>query len=80
MLNPLKSITFKTVSNDSNDMLSFEQINAESTCDIFDLWNGTYEPQEDTFRYSFLYFIYCIKQSCTRIFLGHLSNLSDPFH
>lgn len=42
MLNPLKSITFKTVSNDSNDMVSFEQINHdgkinECTCDIFDL-------------------------------------------
>lgn len=37
MLNPLKSVTFKNMSNDSNDMLSFEQINAESTCDIFDL-------------------------------------------
>lgn len=33
MLNPLKSLTFKTMSND----MSFEQINAESTCYISDL-------------------------------------------
>lgn len=36
MLNPLKSITFKTMSNDSNDMLSFDPINTESACVIFD--------------------------------------------
>lgn len=34
VLNPLKSLTFKTM---SNDMLSFDQINTESACDVFNL-------------------------------------------
>lgn len=41
LLNPLKSLTLKTMCNDSNDM-SFDQINTESACDVIDLWNSTY--------------------------------------